>query len=138
MFRVPHILVGVSWTKTKRCGIIQSTTSQRQGRRHGVTIGGGRGPFEVDAFHATHIGIMLNAEKFAGDRFPPPPGADPGGGRWGARSPLGRSYTIQNALFNSIQAPVHHWAPTPGRNPASAPAPPPPGAASHAQTRAFV
>ena len=48
-------------------------------------------------------------------------GADPGGGRWGARPPLGLSFTIQNALFNSIQAPVHHWAPTPGRSPASAP-----------------
>ena len=48
-------------------------------------------------------------------------GADAGGGRWGARPPLGRSFTIQNALFNSIQAPVHHWAPTPGRNPVSAP-----------------
>ena len=35
--------------------------------------------------------------------------------------PLGRSSTIQNALFNSIQEPVHHWAPTPGRNPVSAP-----------------
>ena len=30
------------------------------------------------------------------------PGADPGGGRWGARPPLGRSFIIQNALFNSI------------------------------------
>ena len=49
------------------------------------------------------------------------PGADPGGGRWGARPPLGRSFPIQNALFNSIQAPVHHWATTPGRNPVSAP-----------------
>ena len=27
---------------------------------------------------------------------------------------------MQNALFNSIRAPVHHWAPTPGRNPVSA------------------
>ena len=35
--------------------------------------GGGRGPFEVDSFHATPIGIMLNAEKFAGDRSPVPP-----------------------------------------------------------------
>ena len=65
-------------------------------------------------------------------------GADPGGGRWGARPPLGRSFTIRNALFNSIRAPrrsftirnalfnsirapVYHWAPTPGRNSASAP-----------------
>ena len=48
-------------------------------------------------------------------------GADPGGGRWGARPPLGMSITIQNALFNSIQVPVHHWAPTPGRNPVPAP-----------------
>ena len=47
-------------------------------------------------------------------------GADPGGGRWGARPPLGRSFTIQSALFNNIQAPVHHWAPTAGRNPISA------------------
>ena len=38
--------------------------------------GGGRGPFEVDSFHATPIGITLNAEKFAGDRShpSPPPG----------------------------------------------------------------
>ena len=50
------------------------------------------------------------------------PGADPGGGRWGGRPPLERSFAIQNALFNSIQAPVHPWAPTPGRNPVSAPA----------------
>ena len=35
---------------------------------------------------------------------------------WGGVSPF------KNALFNSIQAPVHHWAPTPGRNPVSAPA----------------
>ena len=48
-------------------------------------------------------------------------GADPGGGRWGARPPLGQNFTIKNALFNSIQAPIHHWAPTPGRNPVSAP-----------------
>ena len=34
------------------------------------------------------------------------PGADPGGGRWGTRPSLGRSFPIQNALFNSIQAPV--------------------------------
>ena len=49
-------------------------------------------------------------------------GADPGGGRWGARPPLGRSFTIQNTLFNSNRAQFHHWAPTPGRNPVSAPA----------------
>ena len=48
-------------------------------------------------------------------------GADPGGGRWGARPPLGMNFSIQNALYNSIQAPDHHWAPTPGRNPVSAP-----------------
>ena len=53
-------------------------------------------------------------------------GAYPGGRRWGARPPLGLSLTIQYAvnyyaLFNSIQAPVHHWAPTPGRNHVSAP-----------------
>ena len=54
-------------------------------------------------------------------RIPNPvTGADPGRGRWGARPPLGRSFTIQNALFSSIQTPVHHWAPTPGRNPVSA------------------
>ena len=28
---------------------------------------------------------------------------------------------VKNALFNSIQSPVPHWAPTPGRNPLSAP-----------------
>ena len=50
------------------------------------------------------------------------PGADPGGGRWGGRPPLGRRSTIQYTPFNSIQAPVHHWAPSPGRNPVSAPA----------------
>ena len=33
---------------------------------------GGRGPFEVDSFHAPSIGIILNAEKFAGDRSPRP------------------------------------------------------------------
>ena len=37
-----------------------------------------------------------------------------------APPPLGRSFTIQNALFNSVRAPVHHWAPTLGRNPISA------------------
>ena len=39
--------------------------------------GGGRGPFEVDSFHALPIGIILNAEKCAWDRSPrpPPPGA---------------------------------------------------------------
>ena len=42
-----------------------------------------------------------------------------GGG--GVRPPLGRRKTIQNTPFNSIQAPVHHWAPSPGRNPVSAP-----------------
>ena len=47
-------------------------------------------------------------------------GADPGGGLWGLRLPLGQNFTIQNAFFNSIQAPVHHWAPIPGRNPVSA------------------
>ena len=48
-------------------------------------------------------------------------GADPGGGRWGGRPPLGKSFTIQNTPFNITQAAVHHWAPTPGRNPVSAP-----------------
>ena len=47
-------------------------------------------------------------------------GADPGGGRWGGRPPLGWSFTFQNALFNDIQALVQRWAPTPGRNPVSA------------------
>ena len=37
-----------------------------------------------------------------------------------ASTPMGWSFTIQNALFNNIQAPVQHWAPTPGRNPVSA------------------
>ena len=37
----------------------------------------GRGPFEVDSFHATPIGIMLNAEKIAGDRSPFPPPVPP-------------------------------------------------------------
>ena len=39
--------------------------------------GGGRGPLEVDSFHAPPIGIMLNAEKFAGDRSPPRPPVPP-------------------------------------------------------------
>ena len=43
------------------------------------------------------------------------------GGCWGARPPLGRSFAIQYALFNNIQAPVHHWAPTPERKSVSAP-----------------
>ena len=37
----------------------------------------------------------------------------------GRRPPLGWSFAIRNALFNNIQAPVQHWAPTPGRNPVS-------------------
>ena len=49
------------------------------------------------------------------------PGADPGGGRWGARPPLGWSFIIKDTLVNSIQAPVRHWAPSPERNPVSAP-----------------
>ena len=44
-----------------------------------------------------------------------------GGGRWSGRPPLGWSFTMQDTLFNSIQAPVRHWAPSPGRNPASVP-----------------
>ena len=52
--------------------------SSSQGRRHGATIGGGgRGPFEVDSFHAPPIRIMLKAEKFAGDRSPPLPPVPP-------------------------------------------------------------
>ena len=42
-----------------------------QGRRDDLG-GGGRIPFEVDSFHATSIGIMLNTEKFAGNRSPRP------------------------------------------------------------------
>ena len=30
---------------------------------------GGRGPFEVDSFHATPVGLMLNFETIARDRF---------------------------------------------------------------------
>ena len=47
----------------------------RKGGRYGATIGGGggRGLFEVDSFHATPIGIMLNAEKIAVNGPPPPP-----------------------------------------------------------------
>ena len=44
-----------------------------------------------------------------------------GGWRWGGRPPLGRRYTIEDTLFNTIQAPVNHWTPFPGRNPVSAP-----------------
>ena len=40
------------------------------------------------------------------------------GGRWGGRPPLERRCTmktpLQTALFNTIQAPVHHWAPSLG------------------------
>ena len=44
-----------------------------------------------------------------------------GGGRSGHRRGYrGWSFTIENALFNNIQAPVQHWAPTPGRNLVSA------------------
>ena len=43
------------------------------------------------------------------------------GGRWGGRPPLGRRGTIEDTLVNSIQAPVCHWAPSPGINPVSAP-----------------
>ena len=49
-------------------------------------------------------------------------GADPGGGRWGGRPPLGQSFNIQEPPFISIYAALHHWAPSPGRNPVSAPA----------------
>ena len=42
-------------------------------RRDDWEGGGGRGPYEVDSFHATPIGIMLNVEKFARDRSPPVP-----------------------------------------------------------------
>ena len=35
--------------------------------------GGGRGQFEVDSFHSPPLGMMLNVEKFAGDRSPRPP-----------------------------------------------------------------
>ena len=44
------------------------------------------------------------------------------GGGWGGRPPLGRRGTIQDIPSNSIHAPVHNWAPSPGRNPVSAPA----------------
>ena len=37
-------------------------------------LGGGTRTIEANSFHATPIGIMLNAEKFAGDRSPRPPG----------------------------------------------------------------
>ena len=46
---------------------------QHQGQRHGEMIGGRPGPFEVDSFHAPLIGIMLNAENYAGDRSLPIP-----------------------------------------------------------------
>ena len=51
-------------------------------------------------------------------------GADPVDERWGARPPPGTELhysTIQDTLFNSIQPPVRYWAPSPGRNPESAP-----------------
>ena len=48
--------------------------------------GRGRGPFEVDCFHATPIGIMLNAKKITGDRAsrppPPPPSASAHAATW--------------------------------------------------------
>ena len=40
--------------------------------------------------------------------------------RLGARPPPRRSFNIQNAIFDSVQAPVHNWTPTPGRSPVSA------------------
>ena len=39
--------------------------------------GGGRGPFKVDSFHATPIGIMLNADKFSGGQLSSPPVPSP-------------------------------------------------------------
>ena len=50
-----------------------------------------------------------------------PTGADSGGGRWGGCPSLGRRGTIQDTQLNSIQAPVQHWVPSPGRNSVSAP-----------------
>ena len=58
------------------------------------------------------------------DPDPRDPGADPAGGRWGGRPPLGRRFSIEDIPFNSIQAPVNHWAPSPWRNPVSVPATP--------------
>ena len=43
---------------------------------------GERGQFEVDSLHAPPIGIMLNAEKFSGDRSPRPPVPPPMVGRF--------------------------------------------------------
>ena len=42
-------------------------------RRDAWRGGGGRGPFEVDSFHATHIGIRLNVENIAGTDPPSSP-----------------------------------------------------------------
>ena len=66
----------VGWLSSKvvDCFLQYAQLNPVKGRRHGTTIGGGgRGLFEVDSFHATPIGIMLNTEKFAGDRSPPVP-----------------------------------------------------------------
>ena len=51
--------------------------------------------------------------------------ADPGGGLWGGRPPLGRRCTIED-LHYSIPFKhhghyVHYWAPSSGRNPVSVP-----------------
>ena len=50
----------------------QNTPTNTQTHEGGTTAqrfgGGGRGPFQVYCFHATPTGIMLHAEKFAGDR----------------------------------------------------------------------
>ena len=61
---------------SKRCASYPTLpflpTYSRAAPRRDDWGGGERGPFKVDSFQATPIGIMLNAEKIAGDRSPPP------------------------------------------------------------------
>ena len=52
----------------------------------------------------------------------PEAGADPGGGHLCGRPPLGLRGTIQCTPFSTIQAPVHHCAPSSGIYSVSAPA----------------
>ena len=76
-----------------------SFIANRQGWRHGTTIGGGRRSFEVDSFHATSIGIMLNAEKFAGDWSPPVPLVPSPMRIVSVLSPFYKSGSIRTAIY---------------------------------------
>ena len=94
-----------------------SAVSIYQGRRHGATIGGGgdEGHLNaIDSFHAPPIGIMLNAEKFAGDRSPVPPVPPPmqstktigGGGRAYRRSSKHKGLQYQCLKLPEMMFPI--------------------------------